>query len=199
MRRRQQPPEIWSRGSRIRRPVTGTTARITPEGGIDFMLIYVLNHHGKPLMPCSPAKARHLLESGKAKVVRRDPFTIKLLFGSSGYAQEVVAGMDAGSKTIGAAATANGKVVYQAEVSLRDDGSGEVKQRAMYRRNPSRAGRSSWRPSISTRSRIPTSTAPAIRMASGRDPTTSRRTSCTATVTGAGVGRKASTAPDSTS
>jgi RRXRR protein/HNH endonuclease len=99
------------------------------------MLVYVLNHHGKPLMPCSPAKARHLLKSGKAKVVRRDPFTIKLLFGSSGYVQEVVAGMDTGSKTIGAAATANGKVVYQAEVTLRDDVSGKVKRRAMYRRN----------------------------------------------------------------
>ena len=98
------------------------------------MLVYVLNHHGKPLMPCSPARARHLLKDGKAKVVRRDPFTIKLLFGSSGYTQNVVAGMDTGSKTIGAAAIANGKVVYQAEVTLRDDVSGTMKQRATYRR-----------------------------------------------------------------
>ena len=85
------------------------------------MLVYVLNHHGKPMMPCSPARARRLLKDGKARVVRRDPFTIKLLFGSSGYKQDVVAGMDTGSKTIGSAAIANGKVVYQAEVTLRDD------------------------------------------------------------------------------
>ena len=98
------------------------------------MLVYVLNHHGKPLMPCSPARARHLLKDGKAKIVRRDPFTIKLLFGSSGYTQDVVAGMDTGSKTIGAAAIANGKVVYQAEVTLRDDVSRKIKQRATYRR-----------------------------------------------------------------
>jgi len=98
------------------------------------MLVYVLNHHGKPLMPCSPARARHLLKDGKAKVVRRDPFTIKLRFGSSGYTQDVVAGMDTGSKTIGSAAIANGKVVYQAEVTLRDDVSGTMKQRATYRR-----------------------------------------------------------------
>ncbi len=98
------------------------------------MLVYVLNYHGKPLMPCSPARARHLLKDGKAKIVRRDPFTIKLLFGSSGYTQDVGAGMDTGSKTIGAAAIANGKVVYQAEVTLRDDVSRKIKQRATYRR-----------------------------------------------------------------
>jgi hypothetical protein len=97
------------------------------------MLAFILNHHGKPLMPCSPAKARLLLKEGKAKVVRRDPFTIKLLFGSSGYRQEVIAGMDTGSKTVGAAAVANGKVLYQAEIALRNDVSGKLEQRAMYR------------------------------------------------------------------
>ena len=39
------------------------------------MLVYVLNQHSKPLMPCKPQKARKLLESGKAKVVSRAPFT----------------------------------------------------------------------------------------------------------------------------
>ena len=28
--------------------------------------VYVINKHGRPLMPCSPAKARHLLDEGKA-------------------------------------------------------------------------------------------------------------------------------------
>ena len=69
--------------------VIATAIRITPKGSVGFMLVHVLNHHGKPLMPCSPARARHLLKDGKAKVVRRDPFTIKLLFGSSGYTQDV--------------------------------------------------------------------------------------------------------------
>lgn len=32
------------------------------------MVVYVLNKHGKPLMPCSPCKARKLLKQGKAKV-----------------------------------------------------------------------------------------------------------------------------------
>lgn len=99
------------------------------------MFVYVLNCHGKPLMPTSPAKARLLLKEGKAKVVRKTPFTIKLRFGSSGYKQEVVAGMDTGSSKIGTAAIANGKVIYQAEVTLRTDVSRKMEQRKMYRRN----------------------------------------------------------------
>jgi len=33
------------------------------------MLVYVLNKHGKPLMPCKPSKARKLLKQGKAKIL----------------------------------------------------------------------------------------------------------------------------------
>ncbi len=53
------------------------------------MLVLVINKHQKPLMPCSSAKARRLLKSGKAKVVNRKPFTIQLLYESSGYKQEI--------------------------------------------------------------------------------------------------------------
>ena len=98
------------------------------------MLAYVLNKHGKPLMPCKAAKARKLLKAGEAKVVKRTPFTIKLLHGSSGHTQHVVAGMDTGSKHVGCAAIANGKVIYQSEVALRTDVSKKMQQRAMYRR-----------------------------------------------------------------
>ena len=37
--------------------------------------VYVISRLGHPLMPCSPAKARHLLDDKKAKVVKRMPFT----------------------------------------------------------------------------------------------------------------------------
>ncbi len=99
------------------------------------MFVFVQNQHGVPLMPCTPAKARRLLNDGKAKVLRRTPFTLKLLYGSSGYKQPVVAGMDTGTKTLGCAAVANGQVVYQSEVSLRTDVSQKMQQRASYRRN----------------------------------------------------------------
>ncbi|MDD4249370.1 MAG: RRXRR domain-containing protein, partial [Methanosarcina sp.] len=85
------------------------------------MLVFVINQNKKPLMPCKPSKARKLLQAGKAKVVRNTPFTIKLLFGSSGYTQPVTAGMDTGSKVVGCAAIANGKVLYQSEIYLREN------------------------------------------------------------------------------
>jgi len=47
------------------------------------MLVYVISKHGKPLIPCNPQKARRLLKEQKAKVVKRTPFTIQLLYGSS--------------------------------------------------------------------------------------------------------------------
>ena len=37
------------------------------------MQVYVLNKHGQPLIPCSPARARQLFEAGKAKVLKRTP------------------------------------------------------------------------------------------------------------------------------
>ena len=55
--------------------------------------VYVLNKHGEPLMPCSPGKARLLLKQQKACVVKRTPFTIKLLYGSAGYKQPVALGL----------------------------------------------------------------------------------------------------------
>ena len=99
------------------------------------MYVYVINKNGNPLMPCKPAKAKHLLKAGKAKVIKRTPFTIKLLWDCEENTQEVVAGMDTGSKTIGCAAIANGKVVYQSEVQIRQDVSKKMEQRKMYRRN----------------------------------------------------------------
>ena len=99
------------------------------------MVVYVLNCWGEPLMPCRPQKARKLLKEGRAKVVRRTPFTIRLLFGSGSATQEVVAGMDTGSKQLGCAAVATGKVVYCSEVQLVTNISWKMKRRAMYRRN----------------------------------------------------------------
>lgn len=85
------------------------------------MIVYVLNKHGNSLMPCKPAKARHLLKDGKAKVIRTEPFTIQLLYGSSGYKQPITLGVDAGSKHIGLSATTDKKELYAADVELRND------------------------------------------------------------------------------
>lgn len=73
------------------------------------MLVFVLNKHGRPLMPCKPAKARHLLNQGKAKVVKRTPFTVQLLYGSTGYTQNITLGIDPGYSHIGYSAVSDSK------------------------------------------------------------------------------------------
>ncbi len=90
-------------------------------------------------MPTTSRKARVLLKEGKAKVVSRVPFVIELVVSTGETKQEVVAGMDTGFMYVGCAAIANGAVVYQAEVQLRNDVSKKMKRRSSYRK--SRRGR----------------------------------------------------------
>ena len=85
------------------------------------MFVYVLNKNGKALMPCKPQKARKLLKEKKAKVINRTPFTIQLLYGSSGYKQCVNLGVDAGSKYIGLSATTCKQELFKVTVELRQD------------------------------------------------------------------------------
>ena len=100
------------------------------------MVVYVINKHGKPLMPCSPRKARILLKNGKAKVIKRTPFTIKLLYGSSGYKQPLTHGVDTGSAKIGSAVVNDKEeVVYMSEITIRNDITKTLKGRASARRN----------------------------------------------------------------
>ncbi len=48
-------------------------------------------------MPCKPVIARLLLKDGKAKCIRRTPFTIKLLYQTTDYTQDLTLGIDTGS------------------------------------------------------------------------------------------------------
>ena len=67
------------------------------------------------------AKVRVLLKEGRAKVVKRTPFTIQLMYSSTNYTQPVTLGVDAGSKHIGLSATTEHKEIYAADVELRND------------------------------------------------------------------------------
>lgn len=85
-------------------------------------MVYVISQKGQPLMPTDRhGKVRHLLKDGKAKVVKRCPFTIQLLYESNTYTQELVLGVDAGSKVIGVSVTTEKKEYYAGEVELRND------------------------------------------------------------------------------
>ena len=100
-------------------------------------VVYVLDPSGQPLMPTTPVIARLLLKQGKAKVKRRCPFTIKLLYEpETRYVQPCRIAEDTGSGTFGAAAvTDDGKVCYMSEVELRNDIKAKMDARRTYRRN----------------------------------------------------------------
>jgi len=99
------------------------------------MLVYVLNQNNQPLMPCKPRKARLLLQHSKAKVISKTPFVIQLIYGSSGYKQDIALGVDSGSKHIGLSASTKKKELYSAEVALRNDIVELLSQRKALRRN----------------------------------------------------------------
>ena len=100
-------------------------------------MVYVLNKDGQPLMPTSRhGKVKHLLKSGKAKVVKRCPFTIKLLYESTNHTQNLTLGVDTGSGTIGTAVSKdNGNIIYMSKVVVRNDIIDKMTQRSKYRRN----------------------------------------------------------------
>ena len=90
-------------------------------------MVYVLSQDGQPIMPTrNHAKVRVLLKNGKAKVIKRCPFTIQLLYPCNNQTQPISLGVDAGSKHIGISATTKGnntgaRVLYEADVTLRND------------------------------------------------------------------------------
>ena len=98
------------------------------------MKVFVLNMRGRPLMPCSPAKARHLLKAGKAVVRRRTPFTIQLRIATGETKQSVTLGVDAGAKHVGLSAATEKEEVFASEVELRQDITGLLAARLSLRR-----------------------------------------------------------------
>jgi hypothetical protein len=95
-------------------------------------IVYVLAPDRTPLMPCSAVVARFLLKDGKAKVIRRIPFTLKLLtLPERSYTQPLTLGVDTGSTVIGSAvADEQGHMLYASEVEVRNDITTTMKARA---------------------------------------------------------------------
>ena len=108
------------------------------------MVVYVLDREGKPLMPTKRCGwVAYALKHGDAKVVRREPFTIKLLRDSTRYLQEVTLGVDVGSRHIGLSASTEKKELYSAQVELRTDVSELLTARREFRRGR-RGRRHNW-------------------------------------------------------
>jgi len=99
------------------------------------MRVFVINKNGEALMPCKPRKAKLLLREGDAKVVKRSPFTIQLIYGSSGYKQDLTLGVDTGHNEVGFSVVSNTHELFSAVAKMRNDISEKITTRKMYRRN----------------------------------------------------------------
>jgi 5-methylcytosine-specific restriction endonuclease McrA len=108
------------------------------------MFVYVRNQDGAALMPCTPAKARKLLQAGKAQIIAHRPFTVQLTWQCEGHVQEVRVGIDKGSQTTGICCLGNGQALLSAEIHHRRD----VKEKMADRRErrKSRRSRKWYRP-----------------------------------------------------
>ncbi|MFG1946151.1 RNA-guided endonuclease IscB [Nonomuraea sp. NPDC048826] len=103
--------------------------------------MFVLDRHGHPLDPCHPARARRLLASGRAVVVRHTPFVIRLRdrAAADSVVQGVEAGIDPGSQHTGIAVFRAGEGIRTGLYGIRLDHRGgkirdKLAARAAYRR-----------------------------------------------------------------
>jgi len=97
-------------------------------------IVYVLNMRGQPLMPTRQQKANKLLKQGRAKVVKRSPFTIQLKYATGEAKQYITLGIDAGYSKVGFSAVSEKKELVSGELTLRKGISKLIEQKSNYRR-----------------------------------------------------------------
>ena len=107
--------------------------------------VFVLDRHGRPLMPCSPARARRLLRSGRARVHHLAPFVIRLV--DRLVEDSVVTGVevkiDPGSKSTGVAVTTATPAGMVGLVSFEVQHRGRLISKKLEQRSNYRRGRRS--------------------------------------------------------
>ena len=86
------------------------------------MVVYVQDMNGKPLMPTKRfGWVRRALRDGKAVVVGRCPFVIRLTYATTDYTQPITLGIDAGTVHVGLSATSEKEEQFSEEIVLRKD------------------------------------------------------------------------------
>ena len=99
--------------------------------------VYVLSKKGKPLMPTKDfGMVKRMLKNGQAKVVKRKPFTIQLLYETTSHTQPLILGVDPGRSNIGVAVVKKDtrEPVFFAELETRNkDIPKLMSNRKMYR------------------------------------------------------------------
>lgn len=99
-------------------------------------MVYVIAQSGQPLMPTKRhGWVRRALNKGRATVVKRAPFTIKLTYGCPEETQPVTLGIDAGYATVGFSAVTESEELIAGEFTLLKGMSERLTERRMHRRN----------------------------------------------------------------
>ena len=112
--------------------------------------VFVVDKHKNPLMPCHPARARELLEKGRAAVYRKYPFTIIILDREGGETQDTQTKIDPGAKTAGIAIVSNFKrglvCIWAAELNHRGDAIRDALAKRRILRRGRRGRKTRYRP-----------------------------------------------------
>ena len=85
--------------------------------------VYVISKDNEPLMPTKRfGKVRRMLKDKRAKVVQTKPFTIKLLFETTNYTEDLVLGIDTGRTNISITVSnkSTGEALYSSELETRN-------------------------------------------------------------------------------
>ena len=129
------------------------------------MFVYVLNKNGEPLMPTKRfGKVRRILKNKQAKVIKRSPFTVQLLYQiDNQIVQDISLGVDAGSKHIGISATTENDELYAEDVELRNDIVKNISTKREYRRARRNRKTRHRKPRFNNRKRDEKWLAPSIR------------------------------------
>jgi len=102
---------------------------------------FVLSNTRKPLMPCTPKRARLLLERGKAAVYRVYPFTIILKDRDDGEMQPIELKVDPGSKVTGISLVLHGKDERKVVAAINLEHRGQAIKKALDKRRGIRRSR----------------------------------------------------------
>ena len=98
------------------------------------MSVFVVDRLYRPLLPTNEARARILLNKGKAVVHTVEPFTIQLKRAIDNPVGEFKVGIDDGAKEVGISVAHENKVVFAGNIKLRQDVHRKMVQRLNFRR-----------------------------------------------------------------
>ena len=100
--------------------------------------VFVIDTNKKPLQPCKPSVARRLLNSGKAAVWRRFPFTLIIKKAVEPVEKSLILKIDPGSKFTGIALLDGFQVIWMLEIQHRGSLISEKLQKRSQRRRARR-------------------------------------------------------------